>query len=337
MKNKFFIFFLFLFLSPSVCATSINTIEVQKIGNYEEIIIETSEWVKPSLITMEGKSIILDFEEVMLKENLKITTESVSISSIYGVKRGNGSRIIVNLKAPQEPLVTNIFGKNKIIVELPPPKIVERIIVERKPQEAKKKAEEIKAPKKIAKKITISPLKGKIIFIDPGHGGKDPGAIGRSGISEKQLNLTLALKLSRLLSKEGAKVVLSRKGNKYINMSEIVKAAKASNADIFISIHYNFSEYPNIGGTETYYYTAKSRLPAKIIHRSLLRGIRRRDRGVKKRPFYTIHHSQMPAILVEPAYISNPVEGRLSINPNFQYEVANDILIGLKEYFKIKK
>ncbi|KPJ67964.1 hypothetical protein AMJ44_06985 [candidate division WOR-1 bacterium DG_54_3] len=178
------------------------------------------------------------------------------------------------------------------------------------------------------------PLQGKVIVIDPGHGGLDPGAFSRSGIPEKHLTLQTARKMASLLNSAGATVYLTRNQDRTVSIKDIVGFANEVKADIFISIHYNFTNKKEVSGTETYYYNRNSRSLARIMHQTFINGIKRKDRGLRRGMFYTIHHAHMPAILVEPLYISNPEEEKLACSANFQNEIAKDIVRGVEAYFR---
>lgn len=195
-------------------------------------------------------------------------------------------------------------------------------------------------PKKViakAEKKDHSVLKDKVIVIDPGHGGRDPGTIGYSGTYEKNANLAQSLELARALVKAGATVLLTRDSDVSVHMRDVVRFATDNRADIFIAVHYNSFMSPYVRGIETYYYTPESRLLARIVHKNLVRGIKRKNRGIKREMYYAIHHSTMPAILVEPGYITNRTEEKLAFSAPFQKEVASDILKGVAEYFTMLK
>jgi N-acetylmuramoyl-L-alanine amidase len=126
---------------------------------------------------------------------------------------------------------------------------------------------------------------------------------------------------------------LTRGEDRTCNLRDIVNFANTAKADIFISIHYNFNGDRDIAGTETYYYHRSSRRLALAIHGALLDGIERKDRGLRRVMFYTVHHTEMPAALLEPVYLSNAKEEALALSPAFQEQVAQNIARGVKIYF----
>jgi N-acetylmuramoyl-L-alanine amidase len=191
-------------------------------------------------------------------------------------------------------------------------------------------------------------LKGSKIVLDPGHGtdpqGPDPGAIGPTGVKEKDVNLAIALKLAQLLRAEGAKVYLTREGESTpFSLTERAYYANDLKADVFISIHSNASLNPSVGGTSTYFYAPpgtelegqrEERLRlARYIQESLVVALGRRDIGVLEANFAVLRNTKMPSVLVEVAFISNPEEERLLNDPAFQAKAARGILEGLKKYF----
>ncbi len=93
----------------------------------------------------------------------------------------------------------------------------------------------------------------KKIVIDPGHGGKDPGAIGKTGLKEKDVNLDIAKRLSNILKQQGAEVVLTRHADNFVSLTERAEIANRSGADLFISIHSNSSRVRSLNGLEVYY------------------------------------------------------------------------------------
>lgn len=199
-------------------------------------------------------------------------------------------------------------------------------------------AETVK-PKQKMRNIEISkiplPLQGRTIVVDPGHGGHDPGYVGKSGIFEKFLNLKIALKLKKLLADAGAKVIMTRTKDVSIRNKEVVNITNKNNADIFIAIHLNCYPNPRIGGSETYYFNPQSKKFAAVMQRALCNTIKSRNRGVKKQTYYIIHHAKMPSILVESAYLTNPREEKLILTPKYQSQVAYGMYKGIKEYVRI--
>lgn len=112
--------------------------------------------------------------------------------------------------------------------------------------------------RKITTRIKISPVALKKIVIDPGHGGSDPGAIGRTGLREKSVNLDIAKRLAEILEDSGVKVVMTRKSDIFIPLSQRVDIANQPGVDLFISIHSNANHTKSLNGFEIYYISANN-------------------------------------------------------------------------------
>ncbi|MCX5714512.1 MAG: N-acetylmuramoyl-L-alanine amidase, partial [Candidatus Omnitrophica bacterium] len=110
-----------------------------------------------------------------------------------------------------------------------------------------------KEPSKITYRAAVPLVKIKKVVVDAGHGGYDPGAIGRTGLKEKDVNLDIAKRLSNLLRSEGVKVTLTRSSDTFVSLGKRVRLANDSGADLFVSIHSNASRTRSLCGFETYY------------------------------------------------------------------------------------
>src|SRR3989304_6257733 len=165
------------------------------------------------------------------------------------------------------------------------------------------------------------------VFIDPGHGGRDPGAVG-NGLNEKDANIAIANRLKAKLEAGGFTVVMRRTGDQYHTLDEIVNMANSSGADIFISIHNNASVSASANGTETYWnangVNGSSQL-ASLVQSRLLSQIGRANRGVKTADFRVIKYTRMPAALVECSFVSNPTEAALLKTADFQEKCATGL------------
>ncbi len=177
-----------------------------------------------------------------------------------------------------------------------------------------------------------------IIFIDPGHGGNDPGAIGPSGLKEKDVNLNIATIVKGILENHNVDVRLTRNEDTKAELAERVNMANNINADYFISIHINGYTNTSAFGTETYAYPNSVRgiELSKSIHRNLVAEIKLKNRGVKTSNFYVLRETVMPAALVEVAFISNPVEEELLKEKAFINKAALGIAKGILELIDIE-
>lgn len=175
------------------------------------------------------------------------------------------------------------------------------------------------------------------IFIDPGHGGPDPGAVG-NGVTEEYVNLNVSLELARLLRQAGFDVKLYRTTsdenvleNKNADLRN--RAAMANNwgADYFISIHTNSSPLPSAQGTEAYVYRlggTSERLAQSIVD-SISNDLGSVNRGVMQANFAVLRRTNMPAVLVELGYLTNATEALNLNSPAWQRAVAKAIFNGI--------
>jgi N-acetylmuramoyl-L-alanine amidase len=180
------------------------------------------------------------------------------------------------------------------------------------------------------------PLRGKgLVVIDAGHGGKDAGAM-RENIKEKDLNLTQALRLKQILEASGLTVRMTRNQDIFLALPEITSITNRVKPDVFVSIHQNSSTSDKPRGMETYFYTAQSRLLADLVHQERVKshGSKSPNNGVKRAMFYVIHHTDVPAILCEIGYLSNPSERLLLINPSYQQAHMEAIARGVLQFLK---
>ncbi|QOR66270.1 N-acetylmuramoyl-L-alanine amidase [Cytobacillus suaedae] len=182
-------------------------------------------------------------------------------------------------------------------------------------------------------------LAGKKIYIDAGHGGKDPGAIGRSGLYEKVVVLDTANMLKAELEKAGAIVQLTRSDDIFLTLAQRTDLANLSDYDAFISLHTDSFTNRDANGTTTFYNTSlnfnstKSITLGKTVQRHLISQLGTHDRGVKNQEFFVNKRNELPSILIELAFISNPTEEALLQTTEFRLKAAVAIKNGLEEYF----
>ncbi|MEK3781244.1 N-acetylmuramoyl-L-alanine amidase family protein [Paenibacillus sp. FSL R5-0810] len=184
----------------------------------------------------------------------------------------------------------------------------------------------------------VPPVSGsgkKIVVIDAGHGGSQPGATSVTGKSEKVMNLDLALKVEALLKNEkNIEVVMTRSDDSTLGLKDRVKIANDLKADIFVSIHGNSSTSSSPNGTETYYTRDASKQLANVIHKHLAKATGLFDRGVKYSSLHVTRETKMPAVLLEIGFLSNKGDEAQLFNEDFQNRVAQGIVEGIKEYLK---
>ena len=177
-------------------------------------------------------------------------------------------------------------------------------------------------------------LNGKTIIIDAGHGGRDPGAIGFTGILEKDLTLQTADALKHQLQSQGANVILTRKKDEYLALAVRNYHSLNSQADAFISLHFNSAPvniYAN--GISSYYYHFKDKHLAALIQQEMVDETRLTDRGVRLGNFHVLRENNKPAVLLELGFLSNKSEEGVVTSPSYHTTVGQGIARGLVRYF----
>lgn len=219
----------------------------------------------------------------------------------------------------------------------------------------------------------------KTIIIDPGHGGKDPGAIGRRGVQEKEVNLKIARYLRKVLTEKGLKVVLTRASDRFVSLKKRTEIANKNRDAFFVSIHANSArgKRQTPRGFEVYYLSeemddwtravakrenaafqftpeknyflsrnanislwdiiySENRIESMELAEAICRGLAQetnlRNRGVKGGNFYVLRGIDLPGVLVEVGFLSNPKEEIRLKNPVYQYKIARGIARGIMSY-----
>ncbi len=209
------------------------------------------------------------------------------------------------------------------------------------------------------------------IVIDPGHGGKDPGAIAPNGLKEKDIVLDVSKILSEQLRKKlFCEVILTRTRDVFIPLEERTAIANTERGDLFVSVHVNSAPSPRVKGVETYVLnltndeeamqlaafensTSKSNMSdlqgilddllnnskldestklAEFVQNNMVRGLNLKDLGVKQAPFYVLIGAQMPAILIEITFMSNPREANRLRDANYLAAIAEQMSAGITDY-----
>lgn len=176
--------------------------------------------------------------------------------------------------------------------------------------------------------------KGRVVVIvDPGHGGKDPGAVGIGGLQEKHVILPIAKQVAAILEQEGVQAVMTRDSDYFVDLAPRVAIAERADANLFVSIHANSMGMgrPDINGLETYYFSSGERL-ARVIHRNILQNVNVRDRGVRKARFYVLRKSSMPSVLVEVGFVTGAQDAPKLATSAYQKQMAAAIARGILQY-----
>ena len=283
-------------------------------------------------ITSTGK---IDYESLFWNNKLIIDIKDAKLSNLGGSVKAHDSDNIRDIRYSQyslDPMTTRVVvdltgkynfensnGSTKTIISIENDK------------EATKPVEPPKTPEPVPSPKPSKPGQATVV-IDPGHGGSDPGAVG-NGLLEKDISLSVSLKLGKVLENKGFNVIYTRKTDVYPSLSERTAIANRANADVFVSIHTNAFNSAALG-YETYSYptsTEGGKL-AKDIHDSVIanKDLYNANRGAKKDNFQVIRETNMPAVLLELGFIDNSKDAKILVEK--QDEFAQAISKGILNY-----
>ncbi|QAT61004.1 N-acetylmuramoyl-L-alanine amidase [Acidilutibacter cellobiosedens] len=185
----------------------------------------------------------------------------------------------------------------------------------------------------------------RVIVVDPGHGGKDPGTIGFSGNYEKEVNLEISKKLKKKLKSNGYKVILTRDSDEYVDNLLRAKTANKKRARVFISIHCNSMENnSSVDGVQVLYYPNRESTIgdlnnnelAQIMMNSMVNGTGAKDKGIiERKNLIVLNQTKMPAIIIECGFLSNKNEEKLLLTEDYQNKIVDSIIDGLEEYLSL--
>ena len=365
--------------------------------DYTRVVIETdknikytSNMLRPDPELKTPPRLYVDLEETILDNSIKVEpiTKGLLEKISYAPNRPGVSRIVLYIKdleghkvfslpkSEQNPsfrLVMDIKGEGAQ---------PEKIFAKDAPSYNKKgPSVQSKIPEgEIASLKQALGLKIKTIVIDPGHGGHDPGAVGPSGLREKDVNLKIAKRLRERLIEEGKSfgienVYLTRSSDRFIPLEERTAIARKRKADIFISIHCNGARRKKAHGIETYILgftddqtslqlaarenatttkglnelgstlkqyilSAKkeeSQQVAGYVQNSIIQSVSVKykyvnNKGVKKAPFVVLIGADVPSLLVEASFITNPREEKRLKSEAYIERIVNGIILGIKKY-----
>lgn len=188
-------------------------------------------------------------------------------------------------------------------------------------------------------------LQGKVIVLDPGHGGDDPGTLGVGSTSEAENVLAIAQELKIMLEKAGAEVIMTRDSHESPALGSLgqaggdqlaarVAAANRSKGQIYISLHNDWNDNSSVQGTSVYFYKNQDLELAEALQNSLVRQLKSADLGVKRSNFYVLRNTSMPSALVEVGFLSNPREAALLAKASYRLDAARGLLVGIENYFQ---
>ncbi len=188
-------------------------------------------------------------------------------------------------------------------------------------------------------------ISGARVMLDPGHGGKDSGALGYGGaVYESQINFALAVAAKQALERHGATVLFTRTDDVYYTLEERKNMARQANPDVFVSIHCNAAENKTRFGTSTYYFRPMSQPLAQCVYQQILSVYQnalyvsdsyRRNKvgeGANFHPFSVTRLEECPSILIETGYVTNDEECALLLNADHRARIGEAIAAGIADY-----
>ncbi|HSM81026.1 MAG TPA: DUF3747 domain-containing protein [Nodosilinea sp.] len=187
----------------------------------------------------------------------------------------------------------------------------------------------------VASTPTLPPIPqgAVVVVIDPGHGGRDPGAVGIGGLQEKQINTAISNRVQQQLAAAGITVLMTRSSDVFVDLDARAQYANRAGADLFVSIHANAisMDRPEVNGLETYYFSSGERL-ARSIHSAVLQNVSMRDRGVRTARFYVLRYTTMPSVLVETGFVTGSEDAARFRDPAAVNRIADGIARGILNY-----
>ena len=168
------------------------------------------------------------------------------------------------------------------------------------------------------------------VVIDAGHGGHDRGGIPGQRVAEKDMTLDVALRLRNILSASGYNVVMTRSSDVFIPLAGRVAIANSYRNAVFVCIHFNATPRSGASGIETYFYTRDSLPLASAIHYYVSGGAPTENRGVRRRGFYVLRKTNIPAVLVECGFLTNPTEAAYAQAGSYRQKLAEEIAAGVR-------
>jgi N-acetylmuramoyl-L-alanine amidase len=168
------------------------------------------------------------------------------------------------------------------------------------------------------------------VVIDAGHGGQDRGGIPGQRVAEKDMTLDVALRLRNILSASGYNVVMTRSSDVFIPLAGRVAIANSYRNAVFVCIHFNATPRSGASGIETYFYSRDSLPLASAIHYYVAGGAPTENRGVRRRGYYVLRKTNIPAVLVECGFLTNPTEAAYAQAGSYRQKLAEEIAAGVR-------
>jgi N-acetylmuramoyl-L-alanine amidase len=185
------------------------------------------------------------------------------------------------------------------------------------------------ASQAVARSSSSASASSTVVVIDPGHGGFDRGGIPGQRVAEKTMTLDVALRLRNVLRARGYHVIMTRDTDVFVPLPTRVAIANSYRHAIFVCIHFNAARRRSANGIETYFYGKDSLPLASAIHYFVAGGAPTPNRGVRRRGYYVLRKTRVPAVLVECGFLTNPFETRYVLNASYRQKLADEIARGI--------
>src|SRR5213593_2513150 len=169
-----------------------------------------------------------------------------------------------------------------------------------------------------------------IVVIDAGHGGHDRGGIPGQSVAEKDMTLDVAQRLRNVLSASGYNVVMTRSSDVFVPLPTRVAIANSYHNALFVCIHFNATKRAGASGIETYFYSRDSLPLASAVHYYVTGGAPSANRGVRRRGYYVLRKTSIPAVLVECGFLTNPTEAAYAQSASYRQKLAEEIAAGVR-------
>lgn len=364
---------LLLGLGSTAAASSlfrIKRITLSGTQHQAQVVLHTSAPVKHTLFTLQNPDrVVIDIKNAHLATAAALPATPHIVQSVrYAVRNGQDLRVVLDLTTQ---------AKTKSFLLPPSMSVGHRLVVEL----TSKANVKVAKPASVVATAVARP-RNMIIAIDAGHGGKDPGAIGKGGTQEKDVVLAIAKRLKARLDKEaGVRAVLTRSQDEFLSLRERLDRARQANADVFVSIHADAAPKGHARGSSVYILShrgASSEAARWLAERENAAGLvggvtlgdkddllaevlldlsqtatrqaslrlgdmllgelkdlgKLRSSRVEEAGFVVLKSPDIPSVLVETAFISNPGEEKRLKNATFQANMATSLAKGLRQYLQ---
>ena len=400
--NLFLILLLLIISNNAYSKNDIHAVRIWPAQEYTRITIESTKPLSnDQMILKNPERVVIDLKDIAINDVIRMLPSRLSVNdpNINKIRVAqftpNVTRVVIDLKGEARVKIFSLKPidpyKNRLVIDLYPENEDSIAILLK---QLKNKDDPVTSaiedpPNKIIKDAKITAKKKRqtgeiIVAIDAGHGGEDPGAIGKRGTLEKVITLQISKKLKTLIDKEsGMKAVLIRDGDYYVPLSARVKKARKIKANIFISIHADAFTRRSVSGSSVFALSERGATSAfaKLIankenESDLIGGVSIDDKdpslakilldlsqsatvddsiklgnhvlnkvkrvnnlhkkNVEQAGFAVLKAPDIPSILVETAFLSNPTEEKNLRSKAYQIKLAKSILMGIKSYLKTK-